>query len=824
MNPTVLYLRSVRPYTDARMFGLFKEKKQKPDIDDIVSEKWDTAFRRGDEQRFETAEGKAYAAGRTSKGFCLSITKSDCFAWADDLWFRYYDFFIEAEIQFDESNGYSSAGFLLRKIADEHYYYFLVSNRGNFRFDLVRNEEPQVLIGWTQCPQPVDGSIFLRIIMRGDEFHFMVNEEWVGSFRDETIDGGRIAFGGQNYGEKNSAAFLLKQFRINSVPMDVETALDRWSSAIPPAPEARIRLAETLSSQGMWGPAAVQLKKALSQKEPLAEELFLLGECYIKLELYPEAYASFDRVLEKTPGDTRARLEKANVLYLSNRFLELRDYMESIIAEYPDRSVCYNLLGHGEYGLGNWEKAAEAYRQAAQLDEEMPLYLIHYGRSLEKIGKNEEALTSYLKAADLLFRQEAYMDLDGLLPVIDTLDDGNDAVKAVHGKIAFHREEYAEAKNIFGTILKEGNADSTVYFLYGLCHIIEGNREVATEYLFRATELESAYYLYWFRLAENLYLLDLEAGDEIGKALELAPEDPWVLNLAGLIALHDGSPKRAEGYLSKAHGFLPDEEDISINYSQVLALNGNFDGARDVLDTFAPSAAIQNQHGNILVEEGLFEQAQAMYQKALSAEPDNVDYLCNCATVCLELDMVIRAEELFGRAMELAPAPHLYRKLGEVALRKGEYYRAEVILEDGVAAFGDDAALWKDYLVILMTRNQSAKADKLIDGLIAEKSDKPEFVEVVSFLRNRYFRTHSCDSCSRVWYVPLNIGPRDGKNILGQPEDGLPAGQCAECGKVFCIACARKAVDEGKFQCLDCGGSLKLSQDWIEYLLTKDLK
>ncbi|MBN2510109.1 MAG: tetratricopeptide repeat protein [Spirochaetales bacterium] len=804
------------------MFGLFKAKTRKPGIDEAVSEKWDTRFKRSDEQRFETMVEPGYSAATSSKGYCLAIQKRHCFAWGDNPWYRYYDFFMEAEIVFDKANGHSAAGFLFRKIADEHYYYFLVSTNGYFRFDLVRNDEPQVLIGWTPCPEPVDHTVFLRIIARGDEFVFMVNEEWVASFSDETIDGGRIAFGGQNYGEEPRARFYLKQFRVNSLPMDVETAFDRWSSVVHPHPDARIRLAETLSSQGMWAPAAVHLKKAFSRRSPSAEELFLLGECYLNLELFPEASDAFDQALQKKPDYKEARLEKGNVLYLSNRFLELRDYMSGLAAVIQDRSVCYNLLGHGEFGLGNWEQAADAYRKAYDLDQNMPLYLIHQGRALERMERNSEALGVYLKAADLLFKQEAYMDLDGLLPVIDALDNGNAAVHAVHGKVAFHREEYAGARKIFGDIIAEGSSDSTVYFLYGLCLIIEGSRDIATEYLFKAVELEPDYYLYWFRLAENLYLLDLDAAEEIREALSRAPEDPWVLNLAGLIALHEHDVPRAAELLEAAHGLLPGEEDININLSQVRALLGNFAGAREVLDGFEMTAAIYNQHGNVCIEQGRLEEALEMYDKALSLEPDNSDFLLNSASVCLELDMVIRAEELLGRIMESNPGPPVYLKLAQTAIRKGEYYRAEVVLEQGVEAFGDHPGLWKDYLKILFLRNQLRKADKVLARLMETREGKEEFDELCTYILKRYYRTYSCCSCNREWHVPLKIGPRGGLDFLGQPGDELPAGKCSECGKVYCIRCARKAMEGNKFQCPECGVPLKLSEDWIEYLLTKD--
>jgi hypothetical protein len=52
------------------------------------------------------------------------------------------------------------------------------------------------------------------------------------------------------------------------------------------------------------------------------------------------------------------------------------------------------------------------------------------------------------------------------------------------------------------------------------------------------------------------------------------------------------------------------------------------------------------------------------------------------------------------------------------------------------------------------------------------------------------------------------------------PPDDLPAGSCPECGKTYCIGCAKEHLDEsGRFLCSECGKSLKLIDEGLKKLV-----
>ena len=68
-----------------------------------------------------------------------------------------------------------------------------------------------------------------------------------------------------------------------------------------------------------------------------------------------------------------------------------------------------------------------------------------------------------------------------------------------------------------------------------------GRRDIGAEYLLQAARKEPDYYLYWLKLADTLHAMGLDALDEARRALELAGEDPWALNLAGLLEAEAGN-------------------------------------------------------------------------------------------------------------------------------------------------------------------------------------------------------------------------------------------------------------------------------------------
>lgn len=790
-------------------------RKEKIDPDSIASERWQCAFSWFQRNRFAIEETHTYSSEVRDKSLVLTVKRKNQFCWVPDTLYRYADFALEGLFSFGRENGYSSLGFILRAASEDSYYYLLVSNRGYFRFDVVFNGNPRPLIDWTKLSSPLEEDILLRAIAHGSHFSFFIGADFIGEIEDETLDAGGLAFAAQNYDEKDEAQFRLKAVLLESRPIEVEAWYYRWNDYVAADPDARITLAGTFFSMGQYQAAVIQIKKSFRDRKPGIREFFLLAECFIHLGLYAESLAAVEKVLSLDQEHGDALREKANLLYLQNRFLEARDFTEGLIDKGLGGSFLYNLLGNAEYGLGNWEKAAFAYRNALRAEPAMPLFAMNAGRAFEMAGMREEALASYVDAAKEFFRQEAFEDISLACERIRSIDRNNADARIIEAKLLFNSQRYEEAGKLLRSV--RGAGDSSVPFLLGILESMAGNREEALGFFNEAAALEPDFPLYRFKLAENLYLSGREAGEQIEKALSLAPDDVWTLNLAGQYFLDRGDLPRALSLLKEAHEKAPSEADIRINYSEVLARLSQYSSALALLDGAEPDARVYNQKGNLLSSSGDTEKALEAHQAALRLDPENPVILENCAASALAADRIALAEELLVRLLDSAPSERAFRMMGDTARALGEYRRAEAAYREALKlAPADQPALICLAELYLSTGRYAEAAEAARSVKDPEYKHRSE--RVLSQVKRATETRYACASCGREWWVPKNIPSQGTVRLIGEPEDESPAGMCPLCGKVYCVSCAKGTLKDNRFICPDCGEYLKLQDDGLKFL------
>ena len=116
-----------------RLTGFFKKifhwflRKQEEDPERVVHERWQTRFSPIGRKRLLPEKNEKYEASIQRGAFILELKKPSLFAWITSRLFRHADFYIEAEIAFDDCSGYSSTGFVFRHLSEENFYCFLVS-------------------------------------------------------------------------------------------------------------------------------------------------------------------------------------------------------------------------------------------------------------------------------------------------------------------------------------------------------------------------------------------------------------------------------------------------------------------------------------------------------------------------------------------------------------------------------------------------------------------------------------------------------------------------------------------------------------------------
>ncbi len=837
-----------------RLFGTKQEEIQDPES--IVQEYWHADFRKSETSRFANETGESYSAKLDTHFLSLSFDKKNVYAWTINPLYRYRDFVLEALVEFPGRTeksitrtgddipflfqaGSMAAGFLFRYISETTFYSVLVSDHGMVRMDVLVNGTPIPVLGWTETRQATgedreadedeentpyrqNPDVWsVRIIARGTSFTIILNDIWVAECTDDTIQAaGKFAFAGQNWAVNDTAETRLAALALDSRPMEVETIYARWNQYMKITPEAHLNLARTWYAMGKYVPAIIELKRAWKNREPGTEELLLSAQVYLAQRLLPEAETQVRKALTLDQSYEQASAELGGILYLQNRFVELDDLLKTLSGDtVSDSSFLSNLQGHLCHWKGDHEAAAEAYHRAAVLTPEQGLFSLHEGKEWTIAGKTEQAVAAWLEAARIFLSAEEYDDLEEIIPLLRSSAEDDLRVQAVAGKYYYATDRTAEAQLALGKAVAGDTSDSGVWYLYGMILSSQGRTLDSIEAYRKAVALEGDYGPYNFRLAETLFFTGEECGTEIARALETGKDNGWAYNLAALKAIKENDAATAETYIREARRLLAQELPVLVNFAEIMRMQGKLDEVLPLLDTDDPDSL--RAGANLLVEAKRHEEAEDWYLKALRRRPFDAELLTDRAANCLELDFLNEADDLLGRALDIQPSARIYALIGYLALRKGEYSRSEVALQQGLSEFPGNADLLYDLTAQYVSTRRLAKAAESVQKLLAiEDSERTRALE--ADITETGTTKITCSICNLVWRVPKEIAAQGSLHLTAQPPDELPAGTCPNCGDIYCIGCAKETLGEdGRFRCRHCAVPLKLIDPNIIWLLNR---
>jgi hypothetical protein len=121
-----------------------------------------------------------------------------------------------------------------------------------------------------------------------------------------------------------------------------------------------------------------------------------------------------------------------------------------------------------------------------------------------------------------------------------------------------------------------------------------------------------------------------------------------------------------------------------------------------------------------------------------------------------------------------------------------------------------------------MARRRYKRAAEIADEL--EGLDPGAAATLKTALHAATFETIACAACQRTWEAPKPAPSVPRAKLRGEPSDDSPAGSCPACGKVYCVACRKDALVDGRFTCPDCGGNLNLNDDRVRWIVLEKLR
>ena len=501
----------------------------------------------------------------------------------------------------------NSAGLLFRIANDTSYYMALVSNKGYFRLDVVKDDVPKCLIAWTEISHFDGININLNIITYGTYLIFIINNKWIGEAFDDTISSGRVGFVLASYSPNNEPngakpaadnenktendEYVCKAY-IDYISIDtrikaIETYYKKWTNDSNINAESRLRLAESFAAAGEPSKALDQMIKAWKRRDDAIrsvtatytevrtrKELLLAARLSYRLGQYRDAEEYIDAIIEQWTDDPvklanysevkEAFNEKIMVLNELDKFRELKEFALKY-SNIINKDINYHtLIARCYWKLNEYEASASAWISAFETDSENGVYAANAGNMLELAGKKDEAMARFLEAGKIFLKQDNIPELTALIPKFSILGSKNWEARALAGKWAFSVEDYkfcevecSVAEKLRCALKPKPKADPALYYLWGITLNLKGKNTNAINLLKKAVKLAPDYGLFRYKLAE-IRIKNGEKSAEFAKelrlALDLIGDDPGgkLANQAGKLLLGMGDKKSAKYFIDRS--------------------------------------------------------------------------------------------------------------------------------------------------------------------------------------------------------------------------------------------------------------------------------
>jgi Flp pilus assembly protein TadD len=377
---------------------------------------------------------------------------------------------------------------------------------------------------------------------------------------------------------------------------ELAAMLDRLAAKYPDVPEAHFVRAYAALSTGDSTRALDEVEKGRAQRpdwEPLA---LLNAQLLQENGGMPKAMAFLQGYLEKYPKAREVRQQYARALVSEKKYAEAQEQFLILDQEIPGNGDINHALAVLAVQLGDMDEADKRFRTLLEEGEgEGNGLRLALGQIAEARKKPEEALKWYESVT------KGPQFLEARLKAAVIIAQQKDTNSAIAYLKALHGADTAERVRIIlvqSQLLRAANRDKEAYrllnkgletypdqpdFLYDSALLAEkvGHFEVLEPRLKKLIKIKPefahAYNALGYSLADRGERLP-EAETLIRKALELAPDDPFILDSLGWVLYRKGNLEEAQQTLEKSLARRADPE-IAAHLGEVQWMAGKHEEA-----------------------------------------------------------------------------------------------------------------------------------------------------------------------------------------------------------------------------------------------------
>ena len=436
------------------------------------------------------------------------------------------------------------------------------------------------------------------------------------------------------------ATIYLDTGQVDSAYEQLKALLEQW---VERPDSGYMMVASLLSRERDKNTALGLMERLIADKRDDPSALYAYGFLAVNSGQLDVGLENVDRLLEMQPDSTRAILLRAKILQLRGDTNVLLDYLQGVLKRYPhDLNV---RLNYARTLIGK-QRFDEAYKQYEILVREAPdnsdilftfAVLSFQFEHLDEAEKyllklNQEGIqvteTSYYLARIAMAREQ----YDRAITWFDVIDNGQYYFEAQLGTaVALAKKgDLAGARARLDAITTNNPADKLrVYLTEGsLLHDLTLYKDEIQVYNAALEAMPGNTDLLFSRAtaAEKLDQLDLFESD-MQKVLEQEPDNAQALNALGYV-LADRTTRYQEAlkYIGRALELRPNDYFILDSYGWVQYRLGNYDEAikylRHALET-SPDSEIAAHLGEVLWKAGDQEAARDVWKRALDSSPQD---------------------------------------------------------------------------------------------------------------------------------------------------------------------------------------------------------
>jgi tetratricopeptide (TPR) repeat protein len=368
----------------------------------------------------------------------------------------------------------------------------------------------------------------------------------------------------------------------------------------PQLPQAHFALAQAAAIAGDNDGAITAAREA--QKLQPDWELAVLLEAQVLQQRSPAAAAKrLGEFVESYPSAREARLSYARVLVMEKRLPEARKQFEAVADASPKNPDVLYAVGLLAYQLKDYSAAEEYMKRVLGLghsDPEGVRYVLGqiaeeqklWPRAIEwyeSIATGDHVMPARMRTANAIAKQGKLDEARAFLKRV-AAENPEDAVQLTVAEAQLLRDAQRSAEAF--ALLSEalGKQPEQPDLLYDLALTAEKLErfDLLETHLRKLIEVKPdhahAYNALGYSFAERNTRLP-EARKLIEKALELAPEDYFIIDSMGWVLYREGDLKGAARELRRAYSGRPDAE-IGAHLGEVLWMLGERDEARRIWD------------------------------------------------------------------------------------------------------------------------------------------------------------------------------------------------------------------------------------------------